>query len=76
MSQELLDAMDRHGRDRVAQVRDPLAGHPDVRVRDVGTAGEPVVFTVATNTHKLMADPRTIPVGTSENGLVDLAGGR
>ncbi|MEU9343484.1 TetR/AcrR family transcriptional regulator [Streptomyces sp. NPDC048278] len=72
LSQDLLDTIERHGRARVAQVRDLLARHPDVRVGDLGTAAELIVFTVETNTHKLMADPRTIPVETFENELVDM----
>jgi AcrR family transcriptional regulator len=72
MSQELLDAIDRHGRTRAAQVRDILARHPDVRVRDVDTAAELIMFTVEMNTHKLMADPRTIPVETFEKELVNM----
>ncbi|WP_406414138.1 TetR/AcrR family transcriptional regulator [Streptomyces halstedii] len=72
LSQALLDTIDRHGRNRVAQVRDVLARHPDVRVRDLDTAAELIVFTVELNTHKVMADPRTIPVGTLENELVDM----
>jgi hypothetical protein len=72
VSRELLDTVDRHGKARVAQVRDLLARHPDVHVRDLDTAAELVVFTVEINTHKLMADPRTIPVETFENELVDM----
>ncbi|MBQ0826604.1 TetR/AcrR family transcriptional regulator [Streptomyces tagetis] len=72
LSQELLDTIDRHGRKRVAQVRDLLARHPDVRVRDLGTAAELIVFTVETNTHKLMADPRAVPVEIFEGELVDM----
>jgi len=72
MSQELLDTIDRHGRTRTAQVRDLLARHPDVRVRDIDTAAELIMFTVELNTHKLMADPRNIPVETFENELVDM----
>jgi len=70
MSQELLDAVDRHGKTRVRQVRDLLARHPDVGVRDLDTAAELIVFTVELNTHKLMAAPQTIPVETFENELV------
>ena len=70
LSQELLDTVDRHGKTRVAQVRDLLARHPDVRVSDLDTAAELIVFTVELNTHKLMADPRTIPVETFERELV------
>ncbi|UWM51889.1 TetR/AcrR family transcriptional regulator [Streptomyces carpaticus] len=70
LSQELLDAMERHGRDRVAQVRDFLARHPDVHVQSLDTAAELIMFTVELNTHKLMAAPRTIPVETFENELV------
>ncbi|MEU1163095.1 TetR/AcrR family transcriptional regulator, partial [Streptomyces sp. NPDC005921] len=66
LSQDLLDTIERHGRQRVAQVRDLLARHPDVHVGDLGIAAELIVFTVETNTHKLMADPRTIPVETFE----------
>ncbi|MHC3469558.1 TetR/AcrR family transcriptional regulator [Streptomyces sp. 7R007] len=72
LSQELLDTIDRHGRNRVRQVRDLLARHPDVRVGDLDTAAELIVFTVETNTHKLMADPQTIPVETFEKELVDM----
>ena len=72
LSQELLDTIDRHGKTRVAQVRDVLARHPDVGVRDLGAAAELVTFTVEMNTHKLMAYPQTIPVETVENELVDM----
>ena len=72
VSKELLDTIDRHGRTRIAQVRDLLAQHPDVAVRDLDTAAELITFTVEMNTHKLMADPRTIPVETFESELVDL----
>jgi AcrR family transcriptional regulator len=71
-SPELLDAIDRHGRIRVAQVRDLLTRHPDVHVRDVDTAAELILFTVEMNTHKLMADPQTIAVETFSNELVDM----
>lgn len=72
LSQELLDTIDRHGKNRVGQVRDLLARHPDVEVRDLDTAAELIVFTVEINTHKLMADPRAIPVETFESELVDM----
>ncbi|BCL28722.1 TetR/AcrR family transcriptional regulator [Streptomyces aurantiacus] len=72
LSQELLDTIDRHGKVRVGQVRDLLARHPDVQVRHLDTAAELVVFTVELNTHKLMADPRAIPVETFESELVDM----
>ncbi|MFF1920095.1 TetR/AcrR family transcriptional regulator [Streptomyces sp. NPDC058221] len=70
LSRELLDAIDRHGRNRVGQVRDLLARHPDVRVRDLSTAAELIVTTVEMNTHKIMADPQTIPVEAFEDELV------
>ncbi|MFD5871858.1 TetR/AcrR family transcriptional regulator [Streptomyces sp. NPDC060322] len=70
LSQELLDTIDRRSRDRVTQLRDVLARHPDVHVRDLDTAAELIVFTVELNTHKLMADPQTIPVETFESELV------
>ena len=71
-SPELLDTIDRHGRIRVGQVRDLLTRHPDVHVGDVDTAAELILFTVEMNTHKIMADPRTIVVETFENELVDM----
>lgn len=71
-SPDLLDAVERHGRSRVAQICELLGRHPDVRVRDLGTAAELIVFTVETNTHKLMADPQTIPVESFESELVDM----
>jgi AcrR family transcriptional regulator len=72
LSQELLDTIDRHGKLRVGQVRDLLARHPDVHVRHLDTAAELIVFTVEINTHKLMADPRDLPVETFESELVDM----
>ncbi|MFF0223411.1 TetR/AcrR family transcriptional regulator [Streptomyces sp. NPDC004629] len=72
VSQELIETIERHGRMRVAQVRDLLSRHPDVRVGDLDTAAELIVGTVEMNTHKLMADPRTIQVETFENELVDM----
>jgi AcrR family transcriptional regulator len=72
LSQELLDTIDRHGKLRVGQVRDLLARHPDVHVRNLDTAAELIVFTVEINTHKLMADPRDLPVETFESELVDM----
>ena len=72
VSQELRDTVERHGKARVAQVRDLLARHPDVHVRHLDTAAELIVFTVEINTHKLMADPRTVPVETFEQELVDM----
>lgn len=72
LSQELLDTIDRHGRQRVAQIRDLLARHPDVRVTDLDTAAELIVFTVEINTHKLMADPRPIPVERFERELANM----
>ncbi|MEV7439046.1 TetR/AcrR family transcriptional regulator [Streptomyces griseoviridis] len=72
VSRELLDTMDRHSRTRGGEVRDFLARHPDVRVRDLDTAAELILFTVETNTHKLMADPRGVPVETFESELVDM----
>ncbi|MEU1752641.1 TetR/AcrR family transcriptional regulator [Micromonospora matsumotoense] len=72
LSQELLDTIDRHGKQRVAQIRDLLAQHPDVRVTDLDTAAELIVFTVEINTHKLMADPRPIPVERFERELAHM----
>lgn len=70
ISSELVEAIDRHGQARVSQVRDVLARHPDVRVRDLDVAAELVVGTVELNTHKLMATPRPIPVDRLETQLV------
>ncbi|MFE2939971.1 TetR/AcrR family transcriptional regulator [Streptomyces sp. NPDC059255] len=72
LSQELIDTVDRHGKKRNEQVRDVLSRHPDVRVQDLDTAAELIVFTVEVNTHRLMADPRKVPVETFENELVDM----
>ncbi|MFD4576537.1 TetR/AcrR family transcriptional regulator [Streptomyces sp. NPDC058417] len=69
-SSELIEAIDRHGTARVAQVRDVLARHPDVRVSDLDMAVELIVVTVEMNTHKAMADPRPTPVDRLENELV------
>jgi AcrR family transcriptional regulator len=72
VSQALLEALDRHGRTRVAQLRDILARHPDVDVRDLGTAAEMVLNTVELNAHTFMAHPRTASVETFETELVDM----
>ncbi|MFD5746068.1 TetR/AcrR family transcriptional regulator [Streptomyces sp. NPDC127033] len=72
LSQELIDTVERHGKKRNEQVRDLLSRHPDVRVQDLDTAAELIVFTVELNTHRLMADPRKVPVETFENELVDM----
>ncbi|GAB2604841.1 TetR family transcriptional regulator [Paractinoplanes abujensis] len=71
-SQELLDAIDRHGRLRIGQVREVLARHPDVRVTELDTAAELILFTVEMNTHKVMADPRSVAVATFETELVNM----
>jgi AcrR family transcriptional regulator len=71
-SQELLDTVTRHGEQRIAQVRDVLARHPDVRVRDLETAAELIVFTVELNTHRLMASPQAIAVERFEKELVGM----
>ncbi|WP_021591398.1 MULTISPECIES: TetR/AcrR family transcriptional regulator [Actinomadura] len=72
LSRELLDTIDRHEKTRVGQVRDLLARHPDVRVRDLDTAADLIVTTVELNTHKIMARPQTTSVETFENELVDM----
>ncbi|MEU3052820.1 TetR/AcrR family transcriptional regulator [Streptomyces griseus] len=70
VSGELLEAMERHGKERVAQVRDVLVRHPDVRVRDLDMAAELIVGTVELNTHKFMAAPRPGQVERLEAELV------
>jgi AcrR family transcriptional regulator len=70
VSPELIEAVDRHGKLRTAQVRDVIVAHPDIRVGDPDVAAELVLFTVEMNTHKFMATPGTIPVGTFEDELV------
>lgn len=72
LSQDLLDAIERHGRTRTAQIRDLLTRHPDVHVGDVATAADLILFTIEMNTHKLMAGPGPIPVETFERELVDM----
>jgi AcrR family transcriptional regulator len=72
VSRELLEALDRHGKARVGQVRDVLARHPDVAVHHLEIAAELITFTVEMNIHKLMADPRALPRETVENELVDM----
>lgn len=69
-SAELRDTITRHGEQRVAQVRDVFARHPDVDVRDLDTAVDLVVFTVELNTHRLAALQQ--PAETFENELVDM----
>ncbi|MDX8033386.1 TetR/AcrR family transcriptional regulator [Lentzea sp. BCCO 10_0856] len=71
-SQELRDTITRHGAQRVAQVRDVFARHPDVNVRNLDIAVDLIVFTVELNTHRLAAFPQTVAVETVENELVDM----
>ncbi|MGW6441732.1 TetR/AcrR family transcriptional regulator [Lentzea sp. NPDC055074] len=70
LSAELRDTVTRHGAQRVAQVREVFARHPDVDVRDLDTAVELVVFTVELNTHRLAALEQ--PTETFERELVDM----
>jgi AcrR family transcriptional regulator len=72
ISPDLIEAMERHGRSRVAQVRDLLSRHPDVAVTDLDTAAELIVTTVELNTHKLMAAPQTIPEEVFAAELVNM----
>ena len=70
LSQELRDTVERHSKLRLAQVREVLVRHPDVRVGDPDVAAELILFTVEMNTHKFMAAPRAVPVETFEAELV------
>lgn len=70
VSKDLIEAIDRHGKLRVGQVRDLLTRHPDVHVRDLDVAAELVVGTIEMNTHKLMAAPEPIEVERLETELV------
>ncbi|MDP9794958.1 AcrR family transcriptional regulator [Catenuloplanes nepalensis] len=72
VSPDLLDAIDRHGETRTAQIRDLLVRHPDVHVENLDTAADLILFTIEMNTHKLMADPRTTSVEPFETELVDM----
>ncbi|MER8094897.1 TetR/AcrR family transcriptional regulator [Streptomyces goshikiensis] len=57
VSSDLIEAIERHGKARVSQVREVFSRHPDVQVQDLDMAAELVVGTVEMNTHKLMATP-------------------
>ncbi|WP_435245787.1 TetR/AcrR family transcriptional regulator [Streptomyces sp. NRRL F-5630] len=70
VSSELIEALDRHGRARVGQVREVLARHPDVRVADLDMAAELIVGAVELNTHQIMAAPRPPRVERLEEELV------
>jgi AcrR family transcriptional regulator len=70
VSRELRDTVERHGKQRTAQLRDIIVRHPDIDVGDPGIAAELVLLTVEINTHKFMAGPRTASVETFENELV------
>jgi AcrR family transcriptional regulator len=72
LSAELRETITRHGEQRVAQVRDVFARHPDVDVRDLDAAVDLVVFTVELNTHRLAAFPQPVAMETFENELVDM----
>ncbi|MDT8915737.1 TetR/AcrR family transcriptional regulator [Amycolatopsis sp. PS_44_ISF1] len=69
LSQELLDTVERHGKQRTAQIRDVIVRHPDIHVGAPDVAAELVLFTVEMNTHKFMAAPRDAPVETFEREL-------
>ncbi|MFF4472189.1 TetR/AcrR family transcriptional regulator [Streptomyces sp. NPDC001599] len=70
VSDDLLEAIDRHGKARAEQVREVFARHPDVGVADLDVAAELVVGTVEMNTHKLMAGPQPVQVERLETELV------
>ncbi|WNV87124.1 TetR/AcrR family transcriptional regulator [Umezawaea sp. Da 62-37] len=70
VSQELLDTIDRHGKLRIAQIRDVIVRHPDIHVGDPDVAADIILFTVEMNTHKFMAAPRTASAETFEEELV------
>jgi AcrR family transcriptional regulator len=70
VSSDLIEAIDRHGKARVSQVREVFARHPDVQVEDLDMAAELVVGTVEMNTHKLMATPHPTQVERLETELV------
>lgn len=70
VSSDLIEAIDRHGKARVSQVREVFARHPDVQVKDLDMAAELVVGTVEMNTHKLMATPHPAQVERLETELV------
>ncbi|MCX2955096.1 TetR/AcrR family transcriptional regulator [Lentzea sp. NEAU-D7] len=72
LSAELRETITRHGEQRVAQVRDVFARHPDVDVRDLDAAVDLVVFTVELNTHRLAAFQQPVAMETFENELVDM----
>lgn len=72
VSEELRDTMTRHSAQRVAEVREVFARHPDVRVRNLDAAVDLIVFTVELNTHRLAAFPQGLSIETVANELVDM----
>jgi AcrR family transcriptional regulator len=72
-SGEVLETITRHGEQRIAQIRNLLARHPDVGVADLDTAAELIVFTVELNTHRVMASsPAAAAVEKLETELVGM----
>ncbi|MDN5606164.1 MAG: hypothetical protein L0G59_12230, partial [Kocuria sp.] len=69
-SSDLIEAIDRHGKARVSQVREMFTRHPDVQVKDLDMAAELVVGALEMNTHKLMATLHPDEVERLETELV------
>ncbi|MFS8198262.1 TetR/AcrR family transcriptional regulator [Streptomyces sp. CWNU-52B] len=61
-----------HEKERVAQFRHLLEGHPEVDVNDVAMAAVLIVSTVELVTHKLMADPQQVEARRLEDELVTM----
>ncbi|MBK0870029.1 TetR family transcriptional regulator [Saccharopolyspora sp. HNM0986] len=69
-SQQLLERISQHERERVAGVRELLDGHPEVRVDDTGTAARLLVSTIEFVVHHLVAAPDPIDTARLEDELV------
>src|SRR5690606_10384497 len=70
VSEDLIEAIGRHGRPREGHIPALPTPHPAARARALDVAAELVVGTIEMNTHKLMAAPEPIEVERLETELV------
>ncbi|WP_123972326.1 TetR/AcrR family transcriptional regulator [Streptomyces sp. Ag109_O5-1] len=69
-SPELLEAVARNKRERVACIRGLPGIHPEVRVEDTYVAARPFVSTAEFLVHQLIAEPNPVDITRLENELV------
>jgi AcrR family transcriptional regulator len=70
MTPDLIDRLTRYHDHRIAELKTSVAGHPEVRVSDLGIASQLIVSAVEMTTHNLMAAPYSMDPEVLETELV------